>query len=397
MPINDWLMSYLQYTAKQESPNNYHIWSGLSAISATLRRQVFIDMGHFTVYPNMYVVLVGPAGKCRKTVAINCATRLVSNLNDEDIKISADSITREALIGALKDSTSSVDLNDSIYTHSSLTVISKELSVFLGSNNPNLLSLLTDLYDCPDLWVYKTKGQGTDTLHGVWLNLLGASTPDWLVGSIPLSAIGGGFTSRVMFVVEDAVRHKTALPKITKEELKIKEDLIAGLERMSNLRGEFILNEEAIQFFTNWYLNENIKIEDPRFSGYAERKHIHLLKVALLLSISRGSTQIVSDIDIKGALELINNIEPNMIKAFGSVGRNPSAQDIGFIIDCIQKVGKISREDLINIAWKDVNTTEFERLMETIKEMGNVVEMRGAKTNKKFYVWKEIKEKGEIE
>jgi len=161
----DFISSYMEYTAKSESPESYHRWCAMSIIASAVRRQVWIDMGFFRVYPNMYIVLVGPPGRCRKSVAINTATNLIQGLSD--IRVSADAITREALIRAIKLSETQTEIGNKIYMHSSITIISKELSVFLGTNNSDLLSLLTDLYDNPDMWEYRTKNSGIDTITNV--------------------------------------------------------------------------------------------------------------------------------------------------------------------------------------------------------------------------------------
>lgn len=365
----NWLDTYLKYTDKMESPTNYIIWSGLSAVAACLRRQVYVNMGFFTVYPNMYVVLVGPAGRARKSVALGVALSLVNNL--PDIRISADAVTREALIRAIKTSEKVIDIGGGkIYTHSSLTVVSKELSVFLGTGNHDLLSLLTDLYDCGDLWEYRTKNSGIDSIQGVWLNLLGASTPDWLVGSLPLTAIGGGFTSRVIFVVEKDVRRREALPVLTEKELLLRKDLIHDLEQISILVGEMIMDEPARAWFTYWYNHDNAPFTDSRFSGYSERRHVHLIKVAMLLSVCENDKLIIEAKHLKNALYLIQDIEKSMLGAFGATGRNPFAPDIGAVLESVKNVGVMRRSDIVSGIWRDVNTKELSSTIDTLIAMG---------------------------
>jgi hypothetical protein len=310
---DNWLKSYLDYTAPLESPTTYHIWSGISIVAGCLRRRIWADVG-FDVFPNLYIVLVGPAGKCRKTSAINTATKLITAI-------------------------------DGIYTHSSLTVISKELSVFLGTGNHDLLSLLTDMYDCAERWEYRTKGSGIDTIHNLWLNILGASTPAWLVGSMPLTAIGGGFTSRVIFVVEDDVRHKNPFPRLDKAHRKRLSD---DLGDISKLTGEIKMTKAAEDMYGEWYESlSNQTITDPRFQGYVERKHIHLVKTAIVLSVCDAQANGIEDIHVKQALTFLTDIERNMVRAFGAAGRSPIAADIDTILNTIRASNIITKEQLI--------------------------------------------------
>ena len=87
--------------------------------------------------------------------------------------------------------------------HCSMTIFSKELTVFIGYKNSQFLADLTDLYDCADIWAYRTKNSGEYEVTGAWLNLLAATTPEQIQAALPAEAIGGGFASRVLFIYAD--------------------------------------------------------------------------------------------------------------------------------------------------------------------------------------------------
>ena len=92
---NDWRDSYLTFTANSEPPYTYRLWCGISVIAACLKRKCVLNWGTLTLYPNMYVVLVGPSGRCRKGTAMNQGMWFMREMG---IKMAAESITREALI-----------------------------------------------------------------------------------------------------------------------------------------------------------------------------------------------------------------------------------------------------------------------------------------------------------
>lgn len=391
---DNWLKSYLEYTKPLESPTNFHIWCGLSIVAATLRRRVWVDIG-FEVYPNLYIVLVSGPGRCRKTSAITTAIKLITHL--PDVKFSADATTRESLIRSLKDTEQLITCADGkIRAHSSLTVVSKELSVFLGTGNHDLLSLLTDLFDAPERWEYKTKNptgnppRTTDTIYNVWLNILGASTPAWLVGSMPLTAIGGGFTSRVIFIVEDNVRHKNAFPRLNKE---LASSLMEDLEEISMLSGEIVMTEEAINMFGDWYDKKDDKITDARFQGYMERKHVHLMKVATVLSVCDiKSNMTIEAYHIRQATDLLNGIEKNMVRAFGAAGRSPIAPDIDTILTAIKNSGGlIEKTQLLSVIAMDVHPKEIDIVASVLRDMGHIDISYDVIKGKTFYKLKEKK------
>ena len=67
---------YQDFTKRTEPPPNYHAWSLIGAISALLGKKCYIPQGHFTVFPNLYIVLVGQAAM-RKSTALNIAKNFV--------------------------------------------------------------------------------------------------------------------------------------------------------------------------------------------------------------------------------------------------------------------------------------------------------------------------------
>jgi hypothetical protein len=127
--LPDWLTGYLEFTNNSEPPYTYRLWTGICVIAACLRRKCVLNYGTLTFYPNLYVVLVGPSGKCRKGTAMKPGMRF---LRDKGIKIASESITREALIRELKESDENqVDIKTSTpHLHSSLTIFSEELTVY---------------------------------------------------------------------------------------------------------------------------------------------------------------------------------------------------------------------------------------------------------------------------
>ena len=98
--LPDWLSSYLKYTEDTEPPLSYHVWTGISMIAAALQRRVHMPWGHEKIYPNMYILLIGPSGKCRKGTAMGMGRDLITAV--QGISLVSESITREALIRFMK-------------------------------------------------------------------------------------------------------------------------------------------------------------------------------------------------------------------------------------------------------------------------------------------------------
>jgi len=243
--MKDWIDTFLAYTDNTEPPLLYREWVAVSVVASALQRKCFLKWGHLKWYPNLYIVLVAPPGRARKGTAMGDGKQFLTKLG---IPLAAEAITREALIRELGKSTDTIlrpEINK-IIMHSSLTVYSSELAVFLGKNNFQLLFDLTDWFDCADTWTYRTKNQGEDIINGVWVNLLGATTPELIQQSLPSDAIGGGLTSRIIFVFAGNKGKLVPFPSISPEQEKMFDELLIGIEEIKIRFGGFSFTKEYL-------------------------------------------------------------------------------------------------------------------------------------------------------
>ena len=113
-----------------EIPDIFALWCGIAGISCVLGRRLWIDMGTYTIYPNLYVVLVAGSGRCRKSTVVNMIEKLIFQLDPRPNLISQ-KITPEALIDALK-VTEVTEKKIFVRQTSEGFVIIDELSTFLN-------------------------------------------------------------------------------------------------------------------------------------------------------------------------------------------------------------------------------------------------------------------------
>ena len=367
--LNNWVKAFEMLTDNSEPPLLYRTWSAISCIAAVLQRKCKLPWGSLTFYPNFYIVLVGPPA-ARKGTAMGPAHDL---LYDLQVKMASEAITREALIKELKEANDNIiDIEGNVEYHSSLTVFSHELTVFLGYNNPTLLSDLTDWFDCRKRWTYRTKTQGTDEITGVFVNLLGATTPDLIRATLPLDAIGGGLTSRMIFVYEQNKGKIVPAPFLSPSEIALREKLMADLEQIYLLRGDFRPTEDFLSMWVEWYTHQgdHLPFTDKRFAGYLERRPMHLIKLSMILNASRTDTMILEAEDLENALSLLEKTEINMPKTFAGVGASSTG---GVLAQVMAEVGnrkKIPFSELMNIFHQDADKRTLEAMVDTMEAMG---------------------------
>jgi hypothetical protein len=372
--MEDWLNGWMQFNENSEPPRMYHLWCAISVIGSALQRKCKLNWGTLTFYPNMYIVLVGPSGKCRKGTAMGPALSILEELN---VNLAAESITREALIRELKNANYS-DPDPSMQTlgaqHSSLTIFAPELTVFLGYHNHQLLSDLTDWYDCRNKWTYRTKNMGTDKIVGVYVNLIGATTPDLIRTTMPLDAIGGGLTSRMIFVYENKKYKTEPCPFLSNEDLLLRKKLFSDLEQIAQLRGEFTVTENFLARWIEWYTAQesNPPFDDSMFAGYIERRPNHVMKLSMIVNASRTNEMKITRGDLNRAIKILTDTEINMPATFAGVGKYEHADVLARVMEEIGLAGEITLEHLQAKFARDASSFVLDQIISTLDAMGFV-------------------------
>ena len=305
--LESWIDGFLRYTENSEPPLMFKKWTAISCISAALQRKVRVDWGaSLTFYPNFYIVLVGPSATGKGT-AMNPGLSIVNeilkdtNLTDIDVETGKQ------------------------HYHSSLTVFSKEFTVFLGYHNRELMAALCDWYDCDRKWVYETISRKREEIIGVWVNMIAATTPDLIRSSLPIESIGGGLTSRIIFVFEPKAGKLVTLPTETAAERELFQFLVEDLEKISMLSGRFGWTEGFAHAWDDWCRKyyENPPFKDSKFDGYNGRRRVHLMKLSMISAVSHGKNGLILTADdLEAAIELLGEVEQNMEQVFMGVGKS---------------------------------------------------------------------------
>lgn len=377
--LDNWLNHYVKLMENTEPAKQFDVWTGYSIIAAALRRKVSLQLGRLVYYPNIYVVFVAEPGVARKTQAIKYGVNFLSTI--PEIKTSADSSTKEAMTDDMENSALD-DLTPAGDTlrHSSLNIISKEFESFLGQKKENtrMLTALTDLFDCPDEWTSRTRHGTSNKIIRPWLNLLAATTPDSLANSLPASAVGGGLTSRIMFIWADKKKRSVAIPFMTPEEVKLKEMLEKDLYEISRMSGDYIMTADCIRKWTDWYdaYDEDETTDricpEKSFSGWYSRKPTYILKIAMLRAAATSNRLVIDWEHCREAIEEIRNVELMMGNAFKAIGRSEISGDVDSVLQIIRQAKVISEKQLMSMVWKDLDSAKFENVIDTILKTGKV-------------------------
>ena len=363
----NWITSYLRYTQNQESPEIFHLWSAISIIAAALRRKVFFDKGHYIIYPNFYIGLIGPTAVVSKTTAAEIAVPLLMKAVP-DIVLMQEKATPWAVYDWLNKATMKNG-------EANILIYAPEMRTFLSqSYREEVITLLTSLYGCPDNAPYITKQGGISEIKNVSLNILACSTPEWLMTGLTGTDIGGGFTGRWMYIYADFSHRCEPFPEdgMTTEKQELYKKLGVDLGEINNIKGQFIMTDDAKRYYENWYNKRRKEWKDERLFGYYARKRVTVYKLAMILSIAEDDSLIIDMARLKLAFELLTQAEKDMPKAFSGVTFSESTKFLDRIMNQIEKEGKMKFSKLARMNQHFLDSIELERVVNDLVQQERI-------------------------
>lgn len=366
--LPDWLEAYLVYTNESKSPECFHLWTGISIIAGALQRKVWFDMGYYQLYPNLYIVLVAPPGRCAKSTAMAIGRGMTEMVDFYPFAV--ESTSREKLIKSM-----SMNLKDG---QSPLNVHASEFASFFATSAEKMLVFLTDIFFAQKEWAHETLGGGTSLIKGPFLNLLAGTTPESLERDVAVSAVGVGLVSRIVFVYADTPRKRKWRPELSKEQVELGELLKHDLKHISeHFKGPFAFTESwdnAFQEFEeNQADNPNVTGQ-PALDQFYERKPDHVKKIAMVLAASYKDDMVLDANDLAVTLAQLDKVEARMGEVFRGVGKNPLARDINdILIEVLSAPGGISRGELLLQFQTSLRIEELDEVLTTLQVQGQLI------------------------
>lgn len=412
----DFISLYLAYTSKTECPTFFHRWTAITSLSAYLGRQIFFRHGHFTLYPNLYTMLIGSPGT-KKSSAIKIGSKLLKQAgyntfaakktrqekflldlaeqserlyskssNLEDPGTNGYDILDQNLWGE------EIDTSDNYINHppAECFIAADEFNNFIGIGNLDFVSILGELWDFEGVYDYKLKNSKSVFIPNPTLSILGGNTPTGFSQAFPTESIGQGFFSRLLLVYGEPSGIKYTFPP--PPDLKLQAALTSLLHRIKEeVVGEVTMTSSAMELLDSIY-KEWPGIDDIRFEHYANRRLTHLLKLCLVLAASRISTAIELE-DVVYANTLLTFTEQLMPKALGEFGKARNSDITHKVMIAIDNTNKpLTLQDL----WKVVHTDLENRnqLMEIINNLQVAEKIQVVAGGAGFLPVKKVREEG---
>jgi hypothetical protein len=309
----------MAFTANDNTPLLFRRWTAYWVVAAAVQRKCWFVSLNKVIYPNLYVILCGPSA-AGKGVALDPAARLLAGLNKKGESIlqhvAPASVTSASLADELEDAVITFIAKDGTpYQYNALSIISRELGVFLPAYDGTMINTLTDLYDNKG-YDERRRGKGKRlTIENAMLNFVAGTTPAYLNNTLPEGAWEEGFMSRSVVVYGSAMPPAEIVEEFEADAMT-EGQLLRGLRDIANRSGRVYWSVPGLQHFNRWYKSGMLpQPNHPKLLTYNSRRHFNAMKLALVNCIARGG-QKMEEQDVDAALLLLQDTEALMPEAF---------------------------------------------------------------------------------
>jgi hypothetical protein len=208
--------------------------------------------------------------------------------------------------------------------------------------------------------------------------------------------IGGGFTSRCVFVYAEKKAKRVAYPslEVPKDLAQMQQRLVEDLTQIAAITGEYKLTPEAFTWGTEWYERHQDSappaLNDDRFGGYLARKQTHIHKLAMILAAAQSDSMWITEIHLAVANQMVSDLEPEMAQVFAKIGRSDDSLHAERLLRYIRACGRIEWTEAFQHVHKHFpGLRDFENILNGLIRAGFVGLAQGT-DNKHYLVAKSV-------
>lgn len=365
----NWIVEWSEAMSKiSEAPEQFNIWAAISVIGSVLKNNVSFTRGQYTIYPNNYIVLVGPPGVGKGT-SINPAYDLAKELNL--VNVIPDRITAPKIIERIASGQPGAVMNHSgnlsVAKDSTACLMSLELPTLLGGSDW-MLPFLCEAWD-RNSYEYDTKNSGSSVIKGMCTSLIGACVPEYIrrLNKDVNGAINGGFTARTVFVYAQETSKKIMWPKPLKDTpagKKLEDDLKSDLKQISQLKGKFDFTPDGASALEQFYKSlRPLENDSDVVIHFKSRLLTHVIKVSMIFSAADRDNLKIDRIDVHNAVTCLKHVVFNLDKAFRGVGESDIAEATARVQNFIEKRKFVTKNEILANLHRNVSPENLDRIL----------------------------------
>lgn len=364
------IREFIEFTKNEESPENFWRWAAYATVAAVLRDSAYYDHGMRKTYPNIYVVFLAQSANNRKSGPFNIVYSLLNHASVSNTKVIRGRSSIQSILEELSTDRGNNQTGMPVKGGSCLLAAEELASFFV--NDPQLIPLLTDMYDFRELYDYKLRS-GSMKIKNLCVTLLAASNEQLLKDIYTDAAIYGGLLGRTFMVKPDEIRKENAQLDVDPTKYNLT-GLANWLKEMkTKVRGAMKMTEEAKLFYKDWYakLYKSYTKYNDR-TGMIQRIHTGVIKISIILAASEHKVEIeLSHVQeaILQTTSLRNNYDGFVLKS----GKSDQANVGALLLEMIrEKGGSVPRKEFLMMHWQDVSSEDLDKLIVTFEGAGMI-------------------------
>lgn len=332
----DLIKDFLALTDNGLSPQTFRTWAILPAIGAMLNRKVWTTIRKGApIYPNLFVLLVGPPGS-GKSVAVDAARSLLQT--QSQLEIAPSSTSYEMFIHTLS------ERSKVLGEPASSALFLSEWGTFMRNPEPDFCAMMADIFDCKD-YKHAVLSREEDIVKDAFVNICACCTPAWFAEGFPPNSYEQGLPTRFQFVYCDTKPDSAAddfcfdpTPSDPLDDPMINA-LFPLLSAITDMRGYIPWDAAAASLANKWKRAGMPPMPtDPMLTGYNTRRPLHIAKLCMIVVAARHPERpIIERPDLECAMEMLFAVETNMPIALQFSGGNPYQLRIGQLYNFVER------------------------------------------------------------
>lgn len=387
--MSSWISTILEGTLDTETPEKYHYWSALTAISAVVSPNIFLNRYAYELRPNLFTFLIGESG-IKKGPAISVASSLVSLIDCTRVIKG-----RSSIQGVVKEMSKAYTCaNGELLTDSRVFIASSELGSSFVKDDVTPL-ILMDLYDTQyhDTWKNTLSTVPVSKLERPCVTLLAGSNETNFSESLPSIVVEGGFIARSIIVHETKRRCINSLAfeppnKIDKIELS------KYLVELLKLKGEMTWDSRTRTMYDHWY-NSFIANAPADKTGTSNRIGDTILKVGMLISLSNSPELNMSYEGLEEAIDVSLQCLPSVRRVTLANSNGELSHNTKLVLNyLLKKFPDWSfKSNILSSYYGELDTIDLERIIENLNQSFAIdikVEQKGNKRDQVYRLKDEV-------
>lgn len=270
-----------------EAPEQFHLAAGLGLIGASAGRRVSARYVSRDLYPNLYLMIVGVAGKSRKDTAIDFAFAMPDH---QDGRVWNDAPFKELTdVGSPQGLMRGLEKYSNIWLH--VTEYERLSQNAHRTSTSAIIPLITTAWNTPKKIENVTQGTPIEAKFP-YLSIISAVQPETLAKEMLPADIANGYASRWLFIPGeggDPISDPPDVDEITAHHLYAR--LLKIFEKYDGKR--LYLSPQAKERWDAWYVADGKrKLDTDDEYSMQSRLGVHIRKVSLIYAASVGAQAI---------------------------------------------------------------------------------------------------------